>query len=46
MRRENPVSTTLVRDHLTAGGLAYWLMDDGGRPNYSKDCLELKRILY
>lgn len=43
-RGRKVVSPTLVRDHLRPVGLAYWLMDDGGRSNYNKDRPELKGI--
>ncbi len=43
-RGRKVVPSTLVSQHLTPRGLAYWLMDDGGRSNYNKDRAELKGI--
>lgn len=39
-----PPPPTLVADHLTPRGMAYWLMDDGGRSNYNKDRPELRGV--
>lgn len=30
------ISKSLITDHLTARGLAFWLMDDGGKLDYNK----------
>ena len=38
------VSPNLVKEHLTDRGLAYWLMDDGGKSNYNKDRPKLKGV--
>jgi len=31
------ISENLIKDHLTAIGLAYWFMDDGGKLDYNKN---------
>lgn len=31
------VPSLLIKDHLTARGLAYWFMDDGGKLDYNKN---------
>ena len=35
--KKKSVQENLIRDHLTARGLAYWWMDDGGKLDYNKN---------
>ena len=35
--KKKTISNNLIRDHLTARGLAYWFMDDGGKLDYNKN---------
>ena len=41
-RGKKRIPPNLVKEHLTDRGLAYWLMDDGGKSNYNKDRPQLK----
>ena len=38
------IPTNLVKRYLTDRGLAYWLMDDGGKSNYNKDRPKLRGV--
>ena len=38
------IPTNLVKRYLTDRGLAYWLMDDGGKSNYNKDRSKLRGV--
>lgn len=43
-RGRKRISPNLVKRSLTDRGLAYWLMDDGGKSNYNKDHPKLKGV--
>ena len=43
-RGKKRISPNLVKEHLTDRGLAYWLMDDGGKSNYNKDRPKLRGV--
>lgn len=36
-QRTKSISIDLIKNHLTARGLAYWFMDDGGKLDYNKN---------
>jgi hypothetical protein len=37
IQRIKSISIDLIKNHLTARGLAYWFMDDGGKLDYNKN---------
>ena len=45
VEKKKTVSQNLIRDHLTARGLAYWFMDDGGKLDYNKNSKSKSLVL-
>ena len=45
VEKKKTISHNLIRDHLTARGLAYWFMDDGGKLDYNKNSKSKSLVL-
>ena len=45
VEKKKTISNNLIRDHLTARGLAYWFMDDGGKLDYNKNSKSKSLVL-
>lgn len=45
IKSKKGISESLIKDHLTERGLAYWFMDDGGRLDYNKNSKNKSLVL-